>query len=231
MSSIKQYDIVFAGAGLSALTLAVELCKNPAFADKKMALIDREPKTRNDRTWCFWADEQEADRLLPVIYRKWEGCWFYSEAHSELLRTGPYHYYMVRGADFYKWAKEKLALHGGVEWIQATVQDINAGDGIVTTDAGQVQGQWVLNSALTEFALMPNIKSGDFRTPFSAAASITASNPGMILSPPSREKRFCPTYFVCKKFSKETASFSFPKMCFFWSLSKFGRLSFTFIRS
>lgn len=168
MNSIKQYDIVFAGAGLSALTLAVELCKNPAFADKKIALIDREPKTRNDRTWCFWADKQEAERLLPVIYRRWEGCWFYSEAHSELLHTGPYQYYMVRGADFYRWAKAELALHGGVEWIQATVQHIDAGEGIVTTDAGQVQGHWVLNSALTEFALMPMVTSGDFTTPFSA---------------------------------------------------------------
>jgi hypothetical protein len=41
-------------------------------------------------------------------------------------------------------------------------------------------------------------------TPFSAAASIKASKPGIIDSPPSNEKRFCPTYLVCKKFSKET---------------------------
>jgi hypothetical protein len=30
--------------------------------------------------------------------------------------------------------------------------------------------------------------------------SMTASSAAMIVSPPSSEKRFCPTYFVCRNF-------------------------------
>src|SRR5690606_11996921 len=44
-------------------------------------------------------------------------------------------------------------------------------------------------------------------------------------SPPSREKRFCPTYLVCRKVSKVTASLSFRRMVFFSSAVKLGRLS------
>ncbi|MND89310.1 hypothetical protein D3C80_813620 [compost metagenome] len=59
-------------------------------------------------------------------------------------------------------------------------------------------------------------------TPFSAAFSIKASKAGITDSPPSREKRFCPTYLVCKKFSKETASFNLLRIAFFSSEEKLG---------
>ncbi len=42
----------------------------------------------------------------------------------------------------------------------------------------------------------------------SAAESSTASSSGMTDSPPSREKRFWPTYLVCRKVSKASAAFS-----------------------
>ncbi len=42
----------------------------------------------------------------------------------------------------------------------------------------------------------------------SAAASMVASSSGMSDSPPSSEKRFCPTYLVCRKVSKASAEFS-----------------------
>ena len=47
---------------------------------------------------------------------------------------------------------------------------------------------------------------------FSAAAEITASSNGITVSPPSSEKRFCPTYFVCKNDSKASAPLSLRKM-------------------
>ncbi len=46
----------------------------------------------------------------------------------------------------------------------------------------------------------------------SAALSMTASSSGMTDSPPSREKRFWPTYFVCRKVSKASAAFSRRRM-------------------
>jgi len=47
---------------------------------------------------------------------------------------------------------------------------------------------------------------------------------GINVSPPSNENLFCPTNFVCRKFSKKTASFNFCKMFFFSSMEKSGML-------
>ena len=44
----------------------MRMIKSGKFADKKILLIDKEPKTKNDRTWCFWEKQDgffEDDRL------------------------------------------------------------------------------------------------------------------------------------------------------------------------
>ena len=50
----------------------------------------------------------------------------------------------------------------------------------------------------------------------SAASDMIASSSGIRDSPPSREKRFCPTYLVCRKVSKASAAFSRSRM---WNCS------------
>ncbi len=52
----------------------------------------------------------------------------------------------------------------------------------------------------------------------SAASLITASSSGISDSPPSSEKRFWPTYLVCRNVSNASATFSRPRMriCSSW---------------
>ena len=52
---------------------------------------------------------------------------------------------------------------------------------------------------------MPMVTSS---SPASAAEVMTSSSSGMTDSPPSREKRFCPTYLVCRKVSNASAALS-----------------------
>ena len=47
-----------------------------------------------------------------------------------------------------------------------------------------------------------------------AAEVIAASSSGISDSPPSSEKRFCPTNLVCRKVSNASAVLSRPRMCF-----------------
>ena len=49
-------------------------------------------------------------------------------------------------------------------------------------------------------------------SPVSAACSQTSSSRAMADSPPSREKRFCPTNLVCRKVSKISASLSLSRI-------------------
>jgi lycopene beta-cyclase len=43
--------------GCAGLSFAVHLIQSGKFSDKKILLIDKAPKIQNDRTWCFWENE------------------------------------------------------------------------------------------------------------------------------------------------------------------------------
>lgn len=149
----KQCDLLFAGAGLSGLTLALELLRYPAFQSKKIVLIDRDNKTSNDRTWCFWT--KDVASLPPVLYKTWGHCYFYGPGFQSRLDLAPYTYCMVRGIDFYRWARTTLLQYPGVEFVQATILDIDQVSGLVITDAGHFQSEWILNSAFVKQPLLP----------------------------------------------------------------------------
>jgi lycopene beta-cyclase len=51
---MNNYDYIVAGAGAAGLSLIAHMIHSGQFSDKKILLIDRSPKTQNDRTWCFW---------------------------------------------------------------------------------------------------------------------------------------------------------------------------------
>ena len=128
----KNYDIILAGAGLAGLTLALELARRPFFQNKKVLLIDREAKEKNDRTWCFWATPDES--LPPVTHKTWSDCRFFGKNFSQKLDISPYRYHMVRGLDFYRWAKSELDKAPHIQRITANIQSVHADTGTVCTD-------------------------------------------------------------------------------------------------
>jgi lycopene beta-cyclase len=149
----KHFDIILAGGGLAGLTLALELARRPFFLGKKALLIDRDEKEKNDRTWCFWATEDEP--LPPVVFKTWRDCRFFSPRFSQKLDIAPYRYHMVRGLDFYRWAKAELAKAPHIQRITANIQSIDADTGIVQTDRGDFHAEHIFNSALSRLPLLP----------------------------------------------------------------------------
>jgi lycopene beta-cyclase len=149
------WDIILAGSGLSGLTLALELSRRPFFQDKKILLLDRDEKTKNDRTWCFWATDDEMEGLPPVVFKTWDNCLFFGEKFETALDIAPYRYRMVRGLDFYNWAKLELAKKTNVQRVTANITHLNAKSGTVATDIGDFAGEWVFNSAFTKIPLLP----------------------------------------------------------------------------
>jgi len=149
----KHFDIILAGGGLAGLTLALELARRPFFQGKKVLLIDRDAKEKNDRTWCFWATEEEP--LPPVVHKVWSDCRFFSPHFSQKLDIAPYRYHMVRGLDFYRWAKAELDKAPHIQRVTANIQSINADTGMVATDRGDFQAERIFNSAFTRLPLLP----------------------------------------------------------------------------
>jgi lycopene beta-cyclase len=79
----------------------MHMIQSGAFADKQVLIIDKDDKSRNDRTWSFW--ETQPGLFDSIVYRKWTRTWFHDEGFSRLLDLDPYTYKMIRGIDFYEY--------------------------------------------------------------------------------------------------------------------------------
>jgi len=100
LSLSSKYDFIFLGAGCATLSIVMRMIKSGKFSDKKILLIDKEKKTKNDRTWCFW--EKQNGFFETIVYKKWDTISFLSDGFSSDMHIAPYKYKMIRGFDFYE---------------------------------------------------------------------------------------------------------------------------------
>lgn len=116
----KKIDYIFTGGGCAALSLLVRMIQSGKFTDKKILLIDKEPKNKNDRTWCFW--EKGSGFFEDIVYRKWPVVNFFSETFSGVLEIAPYQYKMIRGIDFYNYCFEIIRKQQNIETIYGSIR-------------------------------------------------------------------------------------------------------------
>ena len=70
----KEFDYIFAGGGMAALSMAFYLNQS-SLRDKSILIIDKEIKNTNDHTYCFWEKGQSA--FEPIICQKWNKMQFF----------------------------------------------------------------------------------------------------------------------------------------------------------
>lgn len=135
----NHFDYIIVGAGCAGLSLAVRIANTPALAGKKLLLIDKEPKTKNDRTWCFW--EKGDGYFENIVHHRWKQLWVRHPKGTIDLELGGYQYKLIRGIDFYRNAFAELKkspqvkiLFGNVENIDATTAKVIV-DGVAFTAA------------------------------------------------------------------------------------------------
>jgi lycopene beta-cyclase len=109
------YDIVILGAGCAGLSLVMRLLQDERTAHKKILLVDKEEKTQNDRTWCFW--EAGSGFFENIVTKQWSNIEFYSNHYSSRLDIAPYTYKMIRGIDFYNHCLQKIKQHSNVSFL------------------------------------------------------------------------------------------------------------------
>lgn len=115
-------SLVFAGAGLSSLSLVMRLIDN-GFADKhKIILYDRDRKLSNDRTWCFW--EQGEGFFEELLHCQWPRLQFYGPDFDAELSIAPYRYKMIRGIDFYTSCLSRIKAHPNIEMVIADIKSM-----------------------------------------------------------------------------------------------------------
>ena len=131
---------------MAGLSLAYYMTQSPQLRDRTILILDRERKTRNDRTWSFW--ERGAGTYESILFRTWDRVEFHGTTLSGLLDMGDYHYKMLRGIDFYEFVYGHLARFPNVEIRQATVNRIKDTDqgGFVIADDEPLIADYVFDS-------------------------------------------------------------------------------------
>lgn len=102
------------------------MIRNGLISEKKVLLIDRQQKVTNDRTWCFW--EQEEGFFEPVVFRSWESMGFFSSDYNSQMDITPYRYKMIRGLDFYRYCFDEIGKHPNIEFITGEVTFTHSGN-------------------------------------------------------------------------------------------------------
>ncbi len=139
------FDYIIAGGGCAGLSLAYHMLQTP-LQEKRILLIDKDNKTTNDRTWCFW--EKEPGPFEEIVYKKWKNLYFYGEGFSKLLNISPYQYKMIRGIDFYQFVKEQISKFENLQVLHRHVQKIEdtSEGGKVTLDGKTYTADLIFNS-------------------------------------------------------------------------------------
>jgi len=94
-----KYDFIILGSGAAGLSLLMRMIVSGHFTQKRILLIDKEAKNKNDRTWCYW--EKDKGFFEAIVFKRWESLFFHSDSFSQELDIWPYQYKMIRGIDFY----------------------------------------------------------------------------------------------------------------------------------
>jgi lycopene beta-cyclase len=144
--STKTYDYIIAGAGCAGLSLLYRILLEPELCSKEILIIDREKKSNDDITWCFW--EKSPDIFEPTVYHQWDILDFKSQFFNNELDIIPYTYKMIRGLDFYNFVYQFATACPNVHFMQSKICSIQVtGDQVeVATSDGTYKAAYAFNS-------------------------------------------------------------------------------------
>lgn len=146
--TFSKFDIVIIGAGCAGLSLLVRLIESSQFSTKKILLLDREFKNKNDRTWCFW-EKCEGD-FEKIVYHQWPNLLVKHPAGEIDLAAAPYRYKMIRGIEFYKHCFSIIKAASYVTVLYDEVTTIDTANGVVTCGNQQFTGTHLFSSVLMQ---------------------------------------------------------------------------------
>lgn len=145
---MEKFDYIIAGTGAAGLQLAWFMSRDTWFDDKRILLIDKDEKSVNDRTWCYW--ERGAGEWDEVVIKSWDSVLFEGENFASKFDLEQHRYKMIRSADFYLYVKSALSRKTNFTLLQARVEDVIESDDVVmvSTDQGKFHSSFVFTSII-----------------------------------------------------------------------------------
>jgi lycopene beta-cyclase len=142
---LHKFDIIICGAGGAGLSFAYHLSKS-SLSNKKILLLDKDSKQNNDRTWCYWSKEQPEFDCAKEI--SWDSMSFEGKHFEKNQSILPYHYYHIKGLDFYEEIRNHLSAFPNIVFRQESVCEITDLGNLVevSTEKEKYQTDWIFNS-------------------------------------------------------------------------------------
>lgn len=141
-----KYDYIFSGLGLSAMMIIIKMVEGGILLDKNILIIEPDDKNLNDRTWCFW-EEDNGDWDI-IVKHKWSKAFFKNEFVAIDCLNGSF-YKMIESKSFYDYYK-KITEDYNIEWIKDKVISFEEENDsvIVKTQGKNYLGAYLFNSIL-----------------------------------------------------------------------------------
>jgi lycopene beta-cyclase len=120
-----------------------------------MLIVDRDAKTRNDRTWCFWTTQPTCfDR---IVAREWTRFNFVGDRFEQEIGLENYRYKLIRGIDLYRTVHQELSGLANVEFLQGNVERVEDGTEVARVYVGgqEYSGRWLFDSRFNPRAFQP----------------------------------------------------------------------------
>jgi lycopene beta-cyclase len=142
---MMRYDYIFAGCGCAAFSILVRMLKHPLLTNKKILIIEKDEKNKNDRTWSWW--EVSPNPFSHLAIQQWQE--FELGFNQKYISTNisPYTYKTVMADDVYEYSKEQLKSFPNLIWVKETILEVQS-EGIVVTDKQSYKGDYIFNSLI-----------------------------------------------------------------------------------
>jgi len=140
-----RYDFIIAGGGCAGLSL-LDALLDSSLRNKKIAVIDKELKVANDRTWCFWSDSPK--EYPYTLSGSWKNMALHTHSASIKKTLRKHQYNCLLSEDFYKPIIEKARQFENVDFILADIIEVKEGNehATVVTNLGSYHATQVFNS-------------------------------------------------------------------------------------
>lgn len=141
-----QTDILFAGAGLAALSLAARLAALPR--PPRMLLVDPRDGCARDRTWCHWRLHE--DPFASAITHRWDRWTVRHRGQSVTVRHAEAPYVRIPSDLFHEVAHAQLSRCPQVEFLRgvsvASLEDRGDHAVCLLSDGRRLRASWVFDS-------------------------------------------------------------------------------------
>jgi lycopene beta-cyclase len=107
-----------------------KIVQSGKFSDKSILLLDENSKKANDRTWCFWSENNE--NWEPIIHKKWNSALFANQDFKIDINLNPYKYNQIRGLDFYNFVFDVISKQENITFQNQKVVDYEESENQIT---------------------------------------------------------------------------------------------------